>query len=372
MSSRPALRLVVTDSFDWSGTGRGKHVEFGRDERLPLEIGRRLGRGSTSDVHETTCRGLAVAVKQRYLARAIPDSAPFKKEMSNLERVSGHDHIVKIIGSFVHNRVIGVLLWPVAICDLGTLLDDLEALNTFRKLTSLPHSKFVKEVGVDGFKRTVSLGIVASSGPDAQLYQVTIRGIRLIDQAFGCLTGALAYIHGQKIKHKDLKPSNILLTSDNIYITDFGTSTDLSDYTGSVTETGIRGSPRYFAPEVAEYQPSGRSADVFSLGCIFLEMMYVRCKISAQILRDLLPYRDHSYHANLELSAKWTDALLYRSWLLRGDYRLPAWINSMLQRDGKSRPSALDVFNQVRAIDPYSGSAPAFCGECCRDMEILV
>jgi serine/threonine protein kinase len=344
-----ASRVVVTDSFDWSNTGRGKHVDFGQDEQLPLKIGRQLGRGSTSDVHETMCRGLVIAVKRRYLARIIPDSAPFKKEMNNLERVSGHDHIVKIIGSFIHNRVIGILLWPVAICDLRTFLDDWNELTSRSWFSDLRPIGIVQRIGRDGFMRLEALNAittVASGYPNFLISDYDLdAGYRRIFEAFGCLSAALAYIHEQKVKHKDLKPSNILLTRDNIYITDFGTSTDFAENLTSETETGIRGTPRYFAPEVAEYLPSGRSADVFSLGCIFIEMLCVAYYIPLRELLDLRPNRDHSYHANLQQTLLWMGSQFGIKLIIPG-FMIKQLLQQMLRVNPKSRPSALDVFKQ--------------------------
>jgi serine/threonine protein kinase len=368
MSQTSASRVVVTDSFDWSNTGRGKHVEFGKHEQLPLEIGRQLGRGSTSDVHETKCRGLAIAVKRRYLARIILDSAPFKKEMSNLERVSGHDHIVQIIGSFVHNRVIGILLWPVAICDLGTFLDDWNELVGIEMYGPVSTSNMiVQKIGQDGFARLKALNAINARPTVMEIrhfYELKL-GYRRIYEAFGCISAALAYIHGQKVKHKDLKPSNILLTRDNIYITDFGTSTDFAANLASETETGIRGTPQYFAPEVAEYLPSGRSADVFSLGCIFIEMLCVASYIPLREPQDLRPNRDHSYHANLQQTLLWVDSRLGRS-------PIALAIIEMLHADPKLRPSALDVFKGIRGVEHESfGSTWVMCGKCCEDLVIL-
>jgi serine/threonine protein kinase len=59
---------------------------------------------------------------------------------------------------------------------------------------------------------------------------------------------AIAYLHHQKIRHDDLKPSNILLSPDQLWLTDFGSSTDFSLLSRSTTDNE-RGTPRYFAPE---------------------------------------------------------------------------------------------------------------------------
>src|SRR2546421_508771 len=48
---------------DWSG--RGSHVDFRRDESIPLIPGRCLGWGMNGYVYETVCRGVSLAWKRR-------------------------------------------------------------------------------------------------------------------------------------------------------------------------------------------------------------------------------------------------------------------------------------------------------------------
>ncbi|PSN63191.1 kinase-like protein, partial [Corynespora cassiicola Philippines] len=88
----------------------------------------------------------------------------------------------------------------------------------------------------------------------------------------GCLITAVEYLHEQKIRHKDLKPSNILLGPNDVWLTDFGSATDFSMLSQSATDGVERGTPKYFAPEVASFEPHGRAADMFSLGCVLLEI----------------------------------------------------------------------------------------------------
>lgn len=75
----------------------------------------------------------------------------------------------------------------------------------------------------------------------------------------GCLISAIAYLHDEKIKirHKDLKPSNILVSADNLWLSDFGSATDFSLLSHSATDNE-RGTLRYFSPEVhiSEYSIS--------------------------------------------------------------------------------------------------------------------
>ncbi|KAF2024275.1 hypothetical protein EK21DRAFT_94206 [Setomelanomma holmii] len=51
---------------------------------------------------------------------------------------------------------------------------------------------------------------------------------------------AVAFIHGHDIRHKDLKPSQILLSPDDLWLTDFGWSRDMSELSTSATSGGDR------------------------------------------------------------------------------------------------------------------------------------
>ena len=82
-----------------------------------------------------------------------------------------------------------------------------------------------------------------------------------------------------KVKHRDLKPANILIMDGRVLITDFGISKDLidQDTTASLNNSaGAIGTKMYCAPEVLlENGRRGRAADIYSMGCIFLEMSTV-------------------------------------------------------------------------------------------------
>ncbi|KAF1841652.1 kinase-like protein, partial [Cucurbitaria berberidis CBS 394.84] len=90
---------------------------------------------------------------------------------------------------------------------------------------------------------------------------------------FLCLSNTLTFIHSKGIRHKDIKPRNILVKGDEVIFADFGSSHDFLDEGNSTTEGPAFGHTKmYCAPEVIANGKRGRSADVFSLGCIFTEL----------------------------------------------------------------------------------------------------
>jgi eukaryotic-like serine/threonine-protein kinase len=83
----------------------------------------------------------------------------------------------------------------------------------------------------------------------------------------------LASAHRAGITHRDVKPSNILVTADGqAKLTDFGIARSQADV--SLTQTGlVTGSPAYLAPEVASGTGAGAASDVWSLGATLFHVL---------------------------------------------------------------------------------------------------
>lgn len=89
------------------------------------------------------------------------------------------------------------------------------------------------------------------------------------------LCDALGHAHEKQIVHRDVKPENIIMESDEKpYITDFGIARFV-DTGNTVTYAGnnVLGSVRYVSPEQARGEVVGPQSDIYSLGIVLYEML---------------------------------------------------------------------------------------------------
>ena len=88
----------------------------------------------------------------------------------------------------------------------------------------------------------------------------------------GSLKG-LNHLHEQKLLHRDIKPNNILVSNNlEAKISDFGIAKDLkNDWKTTINTTS--GTFGYIPIEVHQSLRHSFKSDIFSLGCVFYQLM---------------------------------------------------------------------------------------------------
>jgi Protein kinase domain/Ankyrin repeats (3 copies)/Ankyrin repeats (many copies) len=163
---------------------------------------------------------------------------------------------------------------------------------------------------------------------------------------FGCLMNVVAYIHGFGIRHRDIKPSNILIKGKRVLLADFGISKMGLGKTMPTTipEFARARSPGYCAPEVEDGSTRGRSADIFSLGAVFLEMLIAHSypQESPALEAILTSKGDRSYAKSSDQVRQFMDEIAH-------DFRPDEWFLKVLSH-------SREMLNVERDERPLAGT----------------
>ncbi|KAI1412811.1 kinase-like protein [Hypoxylon sp. FL1857] len=326
-----AKNFSVGHQDDWPGEHFNLSPDaMNQDTDMPrsLEYGTTVGGSSNTDVAEVKYSGASFALKRIQRMKTYDDELEQMNYINGEIRVlrkirSSHiRHFIRLVASYTDIQYIGMLLTPVADCNLGTFLDDFHA----------------------------------SERPDVQL----------LEGFFGCLATALAHLHYDiNVRHKDIKPQNILVKKNKVLFTDFGISLDWSRYGCTTTQQEKRRTYTYCAPEVAREEPRNSKSDIWSLGCVFLEMFAVlkgkpRSYLHQTLGRQGQPRFCHSEEGVAELVAG-----LRESKSQYGNEPLQ-WIEKMLQWSKDGRPNAMELRHEILQSEKVS-----YCGLCCRRVTIF-
>ncbi|WP_327317145.1 serine/threonine-protein kinase [Streptomyces sp. NBC_01235] len=148
------------------------------------------------------------------------------------------------------------------------------------------------------------------------------------------LAEALATVHALGLVHRDVKPSNVLLTVDGPLLIDFGIAR-ATDGTASLTSTGVSvGSPGYMAPEQILGKGASGASDVFSLGAVLAYAATGRPPFPGDSSAALL-YK--VVHEEPELGGPDGE--------LRGELR--SVVESCLSKDPTARPSPAELARRL-------------------------
>jgi len=108
--------------------------------------------------------------------------------------------------------------------------------------------------------------------------RLTRRGRLPIGEALAVIDSvlcALAFAHERGVLHRDLKPNNVFLTSDErIKVLDFGVALELDTAPGPVTRSA--GTPGYMAPEQRDGKTQDARTDVWAAALLLVECLIGR------------------------------------------------------------------------------------------------
>ncbi|KAK4224824.1 kinase-like domain-containing protein [Podospora fimiseda] len=275
---RQILKEWEQSHHHWSGIGKHTPLDDFTEAkklhaRFKLANDTPLGTGSFGVVQKVTYstnnRTICLARKQvRPPYRRFPIQL-LREEASVMERLD-HDHIVKLVGTYCLQSSLYILLWPVAVCNLECLFNDIDQLKT----GAGDREDIIKRLHALGLK---DLSAIDKSLPSDHSTSAAVScPLKYLQQMMGCITRAVAYCHGEKIRHLDLKPSNILLNPGRVYLADFGIAKDVGNRDHTMTR-GPQGTPKWRAPELNDTSRdwSMQAAEIYSLGLVLLNIVTV-------------------------------------------------------------------------------------------------
>ncbi len=107
--------------------------------------------------------------------------------------------------------------------------------------------------------------------------------------------GALAYAHNQGVLHRDVKPSNVLLSPDgSIYLADFGLARMAQAGASTLSKDVMLGTPQYISPEQGQGMSDlDHGTDIYSFGVLLYEMVVGRVPFNADTPFSII--HDHIY-----------------------------------------------------------------------------
>ncbi|KAF2448405.1 kinase-like protein [Karstenula rhodostoma CBS 690.94] len=239
------------------------HKIYLQPEEVPYQHVQPIGHGGQASV-DSVKRGSKVYARKLYMLSRIPRPIELERIHEEVEIANGlvHQHVVRLIETYQLKNMYAIIMEPVAEGNLATYLSELDEV----------------PVGADAGRR------------------------ECLAQWFYCLANALSYLHKSRIRHRDVKPQNILTLEGHVYFTDFGISETFQEATISGS-TEVIGTRTYRSPERESRKRSGRREDIYSLGAVFLEMLSVYTRQG--LLKVWHEFRGGPYRQNIDKIERW-------------------------------------------------------------------
>ncbi|KAF7560297.1 hypothetical protein G7046_g3840 [Stylonectria norvegica] len=243
-----------------------------------------LGYGASGRVEEVVYGSVRLA-RKRILRRRGFTIDDLRQESLTMKKLD-HRHVVKLVATYApRNHELCLLIWPAAVCNLSNLLEDLEYL----RLGDGDREDILERLDALDLK---DLSAIEPSAEDQSLDSYTKCPLEYLRNIMGCVSRAMAHCHANDVRHLDIKPSNILLKADRVYLADFGISKDVSGQDQTTTQ-GLPGTERWRAPELyADHGSSMQLSDIYSLGLVFLNIATVLYNARLADFDEALKYSD--------------------------------------------------------------------------------
>ncbi|KAH8830757.1 hypothetical protein DL96DRAFT_1594203 [Flagelloscypha sp. PMI_526] len=151
--------------------------------------------------------------------------------------------------------------------ELGDIMSEIDLLK------NLNHPNIVK---YKGYAKTPQyLYIILEFCENGSLYAISKRFGKfpetLVAVYISQVLEGLVYLHDQGVIHRDIKGANILTNKDGtVKLADFGVA---STAAASVNDGAVVGSPYWMAPEVIEQSGATTASDIWSVGCVVIELL---------------------------------------------------------------------------------------------------
>jgi serine/threonine protein kinase len=274
-------------------SNRELHIDLTVREPIPLKLGSLVGGTGKADVMTVDCRNLGYRRNLVCKIMKTQKKTKYTMEPPDLRRLR-HVHVVAFVATFTHNHRDYALMYPHAKTDLGKYME--------------PVSNWLR--GDDFCDSHVP---IVSKVEELDLCKLAPSRISHLCNFFPCLAEALDYLHMENVKHKDIKPANILIDRFNSPIlTDFDISHRYTDQNEAPTAGPTTFTYSYAAPEVIGNGGRPFESDVFSLGCVFSEMITL---ITGENLLDFESHRaggpqsDAAFHQSIDRAQEWLNRL---------------------------------------------------------------
>ena len=370
------------------GHSTGNHSEIPSLSTIPLKWKGKLSDTNAASVDKYEVPSNRVyAFKRPFAVQTFRERSTSEQQQMAANELSAmkdirHPHITALLGAFTHQERLSILIFPVATCSLQQFLKSMS--RDIRGVFGENHRSHVLDQAVTSSNGRRSPESSNGSSDDSGIeherrpkdHQIKKHDawplktspeykVELLRNYFVCLSQGLSYLHESRVSHNDIKTTNILIDqSEAVLLSSFTISKPFGQ-SHKRRYTGRYASPETFKGDVVVQDGA---SDVFSLGCVFLEM------VTVLLGHDIKEFPNHTttmpsldieleeaYYCNLRKIYSWIDLLKEKHSSLTtesyiADGLIP--IRSMLDEDPQARPPSRDLWMQFRFI------SPRICPDC--------